>query len=76
MSAVLAGVEEVADGTAVSNNQAFVAPLVAQDILQQTVAGAAGLTLVTVICAHYLLNVTVYNQALESGQIGFPQVTA
>ena len=76
MSAVLAGVEEVTDGTAVSNNQALETPLVAQDVLQQAVAGAAGIALVTVICAHYLLNVSVLNQALECRQVGLPQVTA
>ena len=76
MCAVLAGVEEVSDGTAVSYHQTLETPLVAQDVLQQTVAGAAGVTLVTVICAHNLLYVSVLNQALECGQVGLPQVTA
>ena len=76
MGAVLAGVEEVANGTAVCYNQALESPLVTQYVLQQTVAGAAWLTLVTVICAHNLLHVSVLNQALECRQVGFPKVAS
>ena len=76
MGAVLAGVEEVTYGTAVGYHQTLKAPLVAQDILQQTVAGAARLTFITVVGAHNLLHVTLLYQALECRQVSFPKVTA
>ena len=76
MCAVLAGVKEVTYGTAVGHHQALKAPLVAQDILQQTVAGAARLTFITVVGAHNLLHVTLLYQALECRQVSFPKVTS
>ena len=75
MCAVLVAVVEVVDGIAVSQYDCLVTPLFTQDVGEQTVACAARLTLIAVVCAHNLLNVTLLNQSLEGGQVGLPQVT-
>ena len=74
MGFVLTTVVEVVDGVAVGNNNTIIAPLVAQNVDEQTVAGAAGLTLETLIGAHHLAHITFLDQCLEGGQIGFPKV--
>ena len=75
MCLVLAFVIEVVDGIAVSQHDGIVAPLVAQDIDEQTVAGATGLALKTLVGTHHLADVGFLDQSLEGRQIGLPQVT-
>ena len=74
MGLVLALVEEIVDGIAVGQDDSIVAPLIAQDIDEQTVAGATGLTLETLIGTHHLAHITFFNQCLKGRQIGFPEV--
>ena len=65
---------EVGNCAAVGDHYAVEVPLVAEDVLQQPVAGAAGLTLVAVVCAHHFLNVSVLDYHLERGEVGLPEV--
>ena len=51
MRLMLTFIKEIVDGIAVGNHESVVTPLVAQDIDEQTVAGAAGLTLETLVGA-------------------------
>ena len=74
MGAVLVLVVEVVDGVAVGQNDGVVAPFVAKDFLQQTVACAARNALVAVVGAHKLTNVAFGHKFLEGRQISFPQV--
>ena len=71
---VLAGGEVVVDGVAVGEDDGFVSPLVAEDIGQEAVVGAAGNAFVAVVGAHDLADVTVHHQGLEGGQVGFKEV--
>ena len=74
MCLVLSTIEEVIDGVAVSQHDTVVTPFVTQDINQQTVAGATGLTFEALISTHHLTNVSFLHQCLEGRQIGLPQV--
>ena len=74
VSLVLAAVEEVVDGVAVGEHDGVVAPLVAQDVDEQAVAGAAGLALEALVCAHHLTHVGLLHQGLEGGEVGLPEV--
>ena len=74
MRAVLALVVEVADGAAVGDDDAAEAPLVAQDFLQEPVAGAARLALITLVGAHHLLHVGLLDDGAEGRQVGLPEV--
>ena len=75
MCLVLTTVEEVVDGITVSQYNGVIAPLIAQDVNQQTIARATGLTLETLVGTHHLAYVTFLHQGLESRQISLPQVT-
>ena len=75
MSLMLSSVIEVIDSITVSQHNAIVVPLVAQDIDEQTVTGTAGHTFEAVVGAHHLADITFLNQCLESRQIGLPKVT-
>ena len=74
MGLVLSLVIEIVDGVAVGHHQSVVAPLVAQDVYEQSVAGAAGTALETLIGAHHLAHIAFLHQCLKGGQIGLPQV--
>ena len=74
VSVVGAGGVEVADGAAVRHDDVPIAPVVAQDAVQQAVAAAAGAALETVVGAHHLLDVGLLHQSLEGRQIGLVQV--
>ena len=74
MCLVLSAIKKVVDSIAVGEHDAIIAPLVAQDINQQTVAGAAGLTLETLVGAHHLAHITLLYQCLKSWQVSFPKV--
>ena len=71
---MLSTVEEVVDGVAVGDDEAVVAPLVAQDVDEQAVAGAAGASLEALVGAHHLAHMGLLHQGLEGGQVGLPQV--
>ena len=72
---VLAAVEEVVDGVAVGEYDGIVAPFVAQDVDEQTVAGAAGPALETLVGAHHLAHVGLLHKGLEGGEVGLPEVS-
>ena len=74
MGLVLALCVEVVDCTAVGNHEALEAPLVAQDVLEQAVAGAARVAFVAVVCAHHLLYLRLGDEFLEGRQVGLPEV--
>ena len=74
MGAVLAGVVEVTDGAAVRHNQAAEAPLVAEDVREEPVAAAAGISLIALVCAHHFLDVAVLHNLAEGGEVGLPKV--
>ena len=65
---------EVVDGAAVGHHYAAESPLVAEDVLEQPVAGAAGLALIAVVCAHDFLDISVLDDGLECGKVGLPEV--
>ena len=71
LSVVMALGKEVVDGPAVRYHYALVAPLVAQDLLQQAAASAARLVLIAVVGTHNLLNISLLDQRLEGGKISF-----
>ena len=75
MRLVLTAVEEVVDSVAVGEHDTIVAPLVAQDINQQSVARTTGFPLETLVGTHHLAHITFLHQRLEGGQIGLPEVT-
>jgi len=66
---------DVTDGTAVAHHEMLESPLVAQDLLEQAVVGAAGLVVETLISAHHLAHIGVLDERFECRQIGFPQIT-
>ena len=74
MCLVLSAIKKVVDSVAVGQYDSIVAPLVAQNINQQTVAGAAGLTLETLVGAHHLAYISFLYQCLKGWQVSFPQV--
>ena len=61
-------------GVAVGDDQAVIAPLVAEDVHEQAIAHRAGNALVALVGAHHFADVTVDHQGLESGEVGFPEV--
>ena len=71
LSIVMALGKEIVDGPAVRYHYAFIAPLVAQNLLQQAAASAARLVFVAVVGTHNLLNVSLLDQRLEGGKISF-----
>ena len=75
LSVVMTLGKEVVDGPAVRYHYTLVTPLVAQDLLQQAAASAAGLILVAVVGAHNLLDIGLLYKCLEGGQIGLSEVT-
>ena len=66
---------EIVNRTTVREDDPFIAPAVAQNVDQELVITAAGLPLETVIGTHHLLYVTLFNQGLESRQVGLIQIT-
>ena len=71
---VLAAGEVVVDGVAVREDDGFIAPLVAENVRQEAVIGAAGHVLVAVVGAHDLAHVTVHDEFLERGEVGLEEV--
>ena len=74
MSTVVVGTVEIVDGAAVGNDYSAESPFVAEDVLEQPVAGAAGLALIPVVCAHHFLHVAFLDDHPEGGEIGLPEV--
>ena len=75
MGAMLVLVVEIVDGVAVRNDQGLIAPLVAEDVGKEPVAGAARLTLIAMVGAHNLLDISLLHEGLESRKVGLPEVT-
>ena len=71
---MLTSIIEIIDSIAVGKYNTIVAPFVAEDIHQQTVACTARYSLVAVIGAHHLTYITFLYQCLEGGEVGFPKV--
>ena len=74
VSLVLTTIIEVVDGVAVGEHDGIIAPLVAQDVNEQTVAGTARLALVTVVGTHHLAHIALLHQCLEGWEVSFPKV--
>ena len=65
---------EVAHGTAVADDEVLKAPLIAQDLLEQTGRTAAGVIIETLVGAHHLTYLGILYQCLEGRHIGLPEV--
>ena len=74
MGAVLVAVVEVVDGIAVGQKDSVEAPLLAQDVDEQTFAFATWLTFVAVVGTHHLAYVTFLYKGLEGRKVGLPEV--
>ena len=72
---VLALLPEVGHGATVGHHDAVVPPLIAQDLVEQAVTAAAGVSLEAVVGAHDLLDACLLHEVLEGGQIGLPEFT-
>ena len=68
-------VEEIVDCPAVAGDQSLEAPLLTQDVVEQTGVSATRFTIETVISAHHLLHIAFLHLCLESWHVGLPQVT-
>ena len=66
----LVGGVEVADGTAVADDEILEAPFIAQDLLQQTCAAAAGVVVEALVGAHHLAHLSILHEGLEGGEVG------
>ena len=66
---------EIAHGTTVADDEVLEAPLVAQNLLQQTGGSAAGIIVETLVGTHHLTYFCVLHQGLEGRHVGFPEVT-
>ena len=66
---------EVANGTTVANHQVFKAPLIAQNLLQQTVRATAGVVIQSLIGTHHLTDITLRDKIFKGRHIGLPEVT-
>ena len=75
MRPVAAFLEEVVNSTAITYHQSFVSPFITQDLHQQPITVTTGRAFEAVVGTHYFLHTSLLHQVLESGQIGFPQVT-
>lgn len=67
--------QEVADGTAVTGNDAVEPPLVAQDLLFVTGLTATGLTIDALVGAHDFGHLALLYKGFEGREVGFPKVT-
>ena len=74
MGLVLAAGVEVVDGAAVGEDDVVITPLLAEDLGQEAVAAAAGITLVAVVGAHDLLDAGILDDGAESREVGLPKV--
>ena len=66
---------EIADGTAVADYEILEAPLIAQDLLEQTVRTATGIVVETLVGTHYLAHLRILYKSLEGRHVGLPKVT-
>ena len=65
---------KVRDGTAVRDYHILEAPVVAQYLLEQTLAAAAGFVVPALIGAHHFTHIALLHTSLERGHIGLPEV--
>ena len=70
----LMGFIEVADGTAVADNQILETPLVTQNLLQQSLTATAGIVVQALVGTHHLANLGILYQCFKGWHIGFPEV--
>ena len=63
---------EIRDGPAVTDYQAFIAPLIPKDILEEFLRSTAGIALEAVVSEHDLIHPGLGHQVLECGQVGLP----
>ena len=75
LSRVVPTGQEVADGTAVTGNDAVEPPLVAQDLLFVTGLTATGLTIDALVGAHDFGHLALLYKGFEGREVGFPKVT-
>ena len=65
---------EIADGTTVADDQILEAPLITQNLLQQSLTATAGIIVQALVGAHHLTDLGILYQCLEGRHIGFPEV--
>ena len=71
---MIARFPEVADGSAVAHYQSLESPLIAENLLKQTVAATARVTIPTLIGTHHFCHLSFLHKRLEGRQIGFVEV--
>ena len=65
----------VTHGTAIAHYQVLKAPLVAQNLLQQSAVSVTRFVIERLISTHHLAHLGFLNERFECGKIGFPQIT-
>ena len=71
---MMVGHKEVVHRPAVGCDDALIAPLTAEDLVDQFVAGTAGIAAEAVVGGHHFLHVSLDHQVLESRQVGLAEV--
>ena len=66
---------EIGNGTTVAHNQILKAPLVTQNLLQQTIRTTTRVIIQSLIGTHHLTYITLGNQILKGRHIRFPEIT-
>ena len=66
--------DEIGDSPAVTHYQSFISPLIPEDVLKEPGGGAAGITLEAIVGEHDLLNPSLCDKVLESGEISLPKI--
>ena len=66
---------EIAHSTAIADHQILEAPLIAQNLLQQTGIATTRFVVKTLIGTHHFAHLRILHQCLECRHIGFPHVT-
>ncbi|MNV13338.1 hypothetical protein D3C71_1039740 [compost metagenome] len=62
------------DGPAIGNHVALEAPVAAQQVAQQEMAGAGGLAIHAVVGAHHRIHIALFHQCFEGRQVGVVQI--
>ena len=66
---------EVVDGPTVACHESVEAPVIAQNLREQTARTAARLIFITIVGTHHLLDMSLSDESLEGRKVSFPEVT-
>jgi hypothetical protein len=72
MGLMLAFSVEIVDGVTVCEDDTVETPLAAEDVDEETVAGAAWNAFIAVVCAHYLAYISLLDEGLERRKVCLP----